>query len=319
MAHYRFMLEPRPPFRLDLTAWALRRQPHNLMDRWDGYHYRRVLPVGAATAAVEVTQTGSVEAPQLVVRVEAGRGARRVEPVVSAALQRLLGLDVDLDTFYAFVADDPRLAPLAGRFRGLKPPRFTTPFEALINAIACQQLSLSVGILLLNRLAQRFGARAADGAHAFPVPADLARRRPDSLRALGFSRHKTQAVLGLARAVVRGEVDLDRLATDDDAAAVARLCALRGIGRWSAEYVLLRGLGRTHVFPGDDVGARNNLGRWLHRKQPLDYAGVQHALAPWRPYGGLIYLHLLLDKLARTEAGLADGRGRPDVTDARSR
>lgn len=313
------MLKPRPPFWLEFTAWALRRQPHNLVDRWDSRHYRRALPVGGAVAAVEVTQTGSVDAPRLIVRVETERGARRIEPVVSAALQRLLGLDVDLDAFHAFAAAEPRLAPLAARFRGLKPPRFTTPFEALINAIACQQLSLRVGILLLNRLAQRFGARAADGAHAFPVPSDLARRRPDSLRALGFSRQKTQAVLGLARAVLRGEVDLDRLAAVDDAEAVARLSALRGIGRWSAEYVLLRGLGRTHVFPGDDVGARNNLRRWLHREQPLDYAAVRSALAPWRPYGGLIYLHLLLDKLARTEAGLADGRRRPDVTGARSR
>lgn len=308
MARHRFVLEPRPPFRLDLTAWALRRRAHNRVDRWDGHRYRRALAVGTTVAEVEVTQTGPLEAPRLAVSIEAGRGARQLEPAVTAALQRLLGLDIDLDAFHAFAAGDPRLAPLARRFHGLKPPRFTTPFEALINAIACQQLSLDVGILLLNRLALRFGARAAAGARAFPVPADLARRRPDSLRALGFSRHKAQAVLELARAVVKGEAGLDRLAAEDDAAAVARLCALRGVGRWSAEYVLLRGLGRTHVFPGDDVGARNNLGRWLHRGRPLDYAGVQRALAPWRPYGGLIYLHLLLDGLARTEPGLAGER-----------
>ncbi len=298
MARYRFMLEPRPPFRLDLTVWALRRQPHNLVDRWDGHSYRRVLPVGATAAGIEVTQRGSPETPQLLVRVETGHGAGDVKSSVTAALQRLLGLDIDLGAFYALAHDDPWLAPLAQRFRGFKPPRFTTPFEALVNAIACQQLSLHVGILLLNRLAQRFGARAADG-HAFPVPAGLARRRVDSLRALGFSRHKAQTVIDVARGVVRGEVDLERLTADDDAAAVEHLCALRGIGRWSAEYVLLRGLGRTHVFPGDDVGARNNLHRWLQRTRALDYDGVQRVLKPWRPYGGLIYLHLLLDGLAR--------------------
>jgi DNA-3-methyladenine glycosylase II len=51
----------------------------------------------------------------------------------------------------------------------------------------------------------------------------------------------------------------------NDAGAVTRLLELRGVGRWTAEYVLLRGLGRTHIFPGDDVGARNNLQRWLGR------------------------------------------------------
>ena len=74
-------------------------------------------------------------------------------------------------------------------------------------------------------------------------------------------------------------LDADELEHQDDAAAVARLRELRGVGRWTAEYVLLRGLGRLHVFPGDDVGARNNLQRWLGLLEPLDYDGVQRALA----------------------------------------
>jgi DNA-3-methyladenine glycosylase II len=73
---------------------------------------------------------------------------------------------------------------------------------------------------------------------------------------------------------------------------------LRGVGRWTAEYALLRGLGRLHVFPGDDVGARKNLGRWLNRHEPLDYAGVQAATQKWQPFAGLVYFHLLLANLA---------------------
>ena len=81
----------------------------------------------------------------------------------------------------------------------------------------------------------------------------------------------------------------------------ALLRRLRGVGRWTAEYVLLRRLGRLHIFPGDDVGARNNLQRWLHLPNPLDYEAVRRTLARWHPYGGLIYFHLLLDRLE--EAG----------------
>src|SRR4051812_684300 len=61
----------------------------------------------------------------------------------------------------------------------------------------------------------------------------------------------------------------------------------------TAEYVLLRGLGRLHVFPGDDVGAQNNLARWLGRPRPLDYDGVNRAVEKWRPYAGMLYFHLL--------------------------
>jgi len=74
----------------------------------------------------------------------------------------------------------------------------------------------------------------------------------------------------------------------------------------------LRGLGRTHVFPGDDVGARKNLQRWLHLRKPLDYAGVHRTVERWRPYGGLVYFHLLLDRL--DEAGsLAAGTSHPQT------
>jgi DNA-3-methyladenine glycosylase II len=79
------------------------------------------------------------------------------------------------------------------------------------------------------------------------------------------------------------------------------LIALRGVGRWTAEYVLLRGLGRINVFPGDDVGARNSLERWLHIRNKLDYERTQKVLSKWRGYGGLIFLHLLLKSL--DEAG----------------
>jgi len=81
-----------------------------------------------------------------------------------------------------------------------------------------------------------------------------------------------------------------------------RLTGLYGVGRWSAEYVMLRGLGRLHVFPGDDVGARNKLRSLLDFEGSLDYEGVGRLLARWRPYAGVVYFHLLLDSLA--EAGL---------------
>ena len=84
---------------------------------------------------------------------------------------------------------------------------------------------------------------------------------------------------------------------------------LRGIGRWTAEYTLLRGLGRIDLFPGDDIGARNNLERWMRLRGPLDYVRVAHVVSRWKPYGGLIYFHLLLDSISR--AGLLEEKEVP--------
>ncbi len=299
-----FELKPVSPFRLDLTVWTLRRRPHNVVDRWDGTTYRRLLSLPAGPVEVAVSQLSPPETARL--RVElVGQSVRAVvRAEVTLALERLLGLRIDLTNFYQFAAEQRRLGPLAQRFRGMKPPRFATVFEGAINAIACQQLSLTVGIHILNRLASACGAALGEGdeaVHAFPRPEELARQSVATLRQFGFSRQKGQAMIELAHSVAEGHLDLEGLATLPDDEAVKRLREIQGIGRWSAEYVLLRCLGRPHIFPGDDVGARNNLRRWLRLSHSLDYEGVHRALTRWKGYAGLVYFHLLLDRL--DEAG----------------
>jgi DNA-3-methyladenine glycosylase II len=318
MARDTFELEPVSPFRLDLTVWTLRRRPDNVVDRWDGTTYRRVLPLPAGPAEVAVTQAGPPEAARLRVAV-AGQPLRAaVRAAVTSALVRLLGLGTDLTEFYRFAAHDVRLGPLARRFRGIKPPRFATVFECVINAMACQQVTLTLGVRLLSRLAVAHGTAFRDGddaVHAFPRPEELAGLSPAILQQLGFSRQKGRAMIELARAVAEGRLDLEELATLSDDETVKRLRELRGVGRWTAEYILLRGLGRTHVFPGDDVGARNNLRRWLGLANPLDYQGVRRALSPWGDYSGLVYFHLLLDRLAEAGHLVEIGSDGPNVTD----
>lgn len=295
-----FALRPVAPFRLDLTAWALRRRPNNPIDRWDGRTYARTIAVAEHALDVEVTQTGTPDRPVLRVAVH-GPASPDPRDAVTAALERALGLRLDLADFYRMAASDRRLAPLVERFRGLKPPRFPSVFEAVVNGIACQQLSLTVGILLLGRTAQRCGLRSAGGGRAFPRPHELAALRPAQLRSIGYNRSKARALIELARAVEDG-LDLEALAALDDAAVIERLVELHGIGRWTAEYVLLRGLGRWTTFPGDDVGARGNLARWMKLRTPLDYAGVRRLARRWQPYPGLLYFHLLLQALEQTGA-----------------
>ena len=287
-----------PPYRLDLTAWALRRRPDNVIDSWDGRSYRRALELGGGPVEVVVVHQAPA-VPQLTVQLTGAQLNRATEAAAHAALRRLLGLDKDLSAFYRLAADDPFLAPLAKRFRGLKPPRLPSVFECLVNAIACQQLTLTAGIRLLNRLTTTYGTPVRDrGPRAFPRPSQLAGLSADALRALGFSRAKALSIVALADAIETGAFDTETIESLDDDDAVTELMRLRGIGRWSAEYTLLRGLGRLHVFPGDDVGARNNLAHRLQRKGPLDYAAVQDAVQPWQPYAGLVYFHLLLANLA---------------------
>jgi DNA-3-methyladenine glycosylase II len=217
----------------------------------------------------------------------------------------MLGPHADLSDFYRIADRSKKLKLLASQFRGLKPPRFPTVFEALVNAIACQQLSLTVGILILNRLSAACGTTGGSGHHAFPRPSDLLHMGLEDMRGLGFSYAKARALLELARAVASGEVDLEGLSELDDDAVRQTLMPLTGVGRWTAEYAMLRGLGRLFVFPGDDVGARKKLQEWLGLTGAigsLTYEKVNGLLSRWKPFAGLVYIHLLLSGLA--EKGL---------------
>ena len=290
-------LRPAPPFRLDFVTWVLRRVPVNAMDRWDGRTYRRILLIGRTPVPVEVVQVGPPEEP--VLRVTAGgRASAKSRSAVVAFLNRVLGLDLDLAPFYRFAREDKRLDSLVRPYVGFKPPRLPSVFEALLNGIACQQLSLHVGIHLLNRLCVSYG-QSSGGHHAFPLPEDLADALPGDLKRLGFSGAKAKTILGASCAIASGELDLESLVQSDDASALEQLQRLHGIGRWTAQYVLLRGLGRVDVFPGDDVGGQNKLQRWLRLKVRPDHDKVNQILRRWSPYRGMLYFHLLLDELSR--------------------
>jgi DNA-3-methyladenine glycosylase II len=299
-----FTLDATPPFRLDLTVWALRRRPANAVDRWDGGVYRRALRLGSgAIAEAEVRQLAPTDAARVLVSVTTNRLDRNTRAETAAALRQMLGLDVDLRDFYDQLESDSVLRPLVQRFRGLKPPRFPSLFECLVNAIACQQLTLSVGIALLNRLAERYGRTAADSSatalHTFPDPLDLATADIEAVRGLGFSTAKARALVDLAQHINQRDLDLDHQVVGDDDAASAALQHLRGIGRWSAVYALLRGMGRIAVFPGDDVGARNNLKRLLGVDVD-NYEAVRRTASRWAPYAGLVYFHMLLEHVERS-------------------
>jgi len=299
MVDTRMTLSTASPFRLDLTSWALRRREKNAVDRWDGSRYTRVIAVDSSPVRLTVTQETTGAEPVLIVSLHPGAGDQLREDT-GLLVQKILGLTVDLQPFYVLARDNELLRRLVEQFSGVRPPRFPSVFEALVNSIACQQVTLDLGIILLNRLSERFGPSVDDQGtiqHGFPAPTDLAEADEETIRQLGFSHQKARAIRELAADVVADRLDLASLESMTNREAVDYLSTIRGIGRWSAEYVLLRGLGRLDTFPGDDVGAQNNLQRLFHLVDKPNYEQIRDLTSPWHPYEGLVYFHLLLEKL----------------------
>ena len=302
MGEVSFRLKPLPPFRLDLTAWAIRRRPHNTIDHFDGETYRRVVVLDGQAAAISVRQIAPPKSPAIEVLATGPGASKKTAHAIEAIVNRILGLSIDLRGFHRLARDDAALGPMVNRLIGMKPVRFPTNFEAFTNAVACQLVSLTAGMHVVNRIAAKYGhACEVEGVrlHACAEASDIARAEVEDLRALGLSRSKARYLIGLAQVASNSaKHDFNAVEGLDDDAAVAALSKFAGVGRWTAEYVLLRGFGRFNIFPGDDVGGRNSLRDYLGVRGELDYEGVQKAIARWRAWGGFIYFHLLVNALA---------------------
>jgi DNA-3-methyladenine glycosylase II len=302
----RFIIRVEPPFRFDMTARVLKRRPENLVDGWDGTTYRRVFAVdgGRLVSIAVVAVDGGVEV--------AVRGPGLTDDDVDAVrgvVTRTFGLSTDLSGFKRIAEVDPVLGELYRGFEGVRPPRFPTLLEACVNAVACQQLTLTYGMTIVSRLCVRYGVSIdsqflfhGQFAHAFPESEALAVADPAEIKGLGYSSAKARSIVEIAGEVAGGRLREDEFGDLDDADALARLRRLRGIGRWTGEYILLRGLGRLDVFPADDAGGRNNLMRWLGRAEKLDYDAIQNLLMPWKPYRGLMFILLMLRRLSDSGA-----------------
>jgi DNA-3-methyladenine glycosylase II len=290
-----------PPFRLELTVWALRRREKNIIDQWDGVRYVRTLVYGKDAIRMTVMQGGTDEDPLVVITLDTKAGLNsEIEQDIKQLIQKTLGLTVDLRPFYSIAESSDLMRPLVKQFRGVKPPRFPSLFETMINAIACQQVSLEAAIQILNRFSERFGMRFYDGKttfYAFPRPEDIKCASEEDIKEVGFSRQKARSIKELATGIEKHRLDLSLFDKLTNGEIAENISPLRGLGRWSIEYILLRGLGRLDTFPGDDIGAQNNLQRLFHLEKKPDYEEIKRLTSQWQPYQGMIYFHLLLNKL----------------------
>ncbi|HEY5719648.1 MAG TPA: DNA-3-methyladenine glycosylase 2 family protein [Gammaproteobacteria bacterium] len=161
------------------------------------------------------------------------------------------------------------------------------PYRALLRAVLAQQLSKQAADTIERRLLALF----PDGD---PEPRRLLALPPAALRAAGLSQRKVAYVTGLAEQALAGTLARGVLEPLDDAAVIARLTALHGIGRWTAEMLLMFCLQRPDVFPADDVGIERALERLypLPPRGPARRAAMRALAEPWRPWRSRACRHL---------------------------
>lgn len=280
------LLQPAAPFDFELTAgYHTYFQGRSGADNLDNGIYRRLLDLDGRLALSSVRSTGSVDSPELSIELRGEELTASDGEEVVEQVGWLLGAKQELAPFYALSESDSALSGLVRQFRGLHLPRTATLFEALTLAILGQQISASVARMMRMLLIERFGTQAEfDGVayHAFPRPEAILSSSVEELRTLKLTQRKAEYVYGIAAAVLEPcWAEVWELPDDE---FVRRLTALRGVGHWTAQWALVRGLARPDALPLGDLALRRGVSRLLRDGEAVNDAEVERLAERWRPW-----------------------------------
>ena len=254
------------------------RDPESVSERVEGTTLRKAAHIAGRPAILSL----AFDAGTVTVTLEGTGGPRAMGEAHRAAL-RLLAWHGDPAPFEAA---QPRLA--RGR-EGLRVLLTLDPFEALVWAILGQQVNLAFAYALRRDLIRLAGTPVGDLV-AHPEAPQIAALDPAELTVRRFSRRKAEYVLNAATQVAQGRLALEGLLTAT--AAEKALLALRGCGPWTAQYVLMRGLGFRDCVPVGDVALTLALQRWFKLDERPDAPGTLRLMAPFAPHRSLATFHL---------------------------
>ena len=285
------LLKPKPPYDFELTAsYAVYfRDYYGTESYYDGV-FRRLLEIDGRLYPASVRSVGTMNSPKLEVELLADSLSPDIIGRARQQMAWILGIDEDLALFYDMTVEDQALAPIVRAFRGLHVPHTASVYEGLMLAILGQQISSHVARMLRTLLIETYGPSLEVGdrvLHIFPPAEALATAGISGLRAIKFSTRKSEYIVDIAARVVSGELYLEKLHDQPDEEVVRSLTDIRGVGEWTAQWLLIRSFGRSDGFPYGDLALQRTLG-WLvgggnifSQDQALDYS---RRWSPFRSY-----------------------------------
>ncbi len=280
---------PHAPYSFEWALAWLRTSSSAILEDVDADGvYRRALRLAGHEVLLVMRATGTTLAPRLMLEVHGDADAATLAEAESH-IRRVFLLDADTAPFDETIPRDPCLHAIVRRFHGARPQLLAGPYEALLWAIIGQQVNVTFARALKHRLVELCGRGVTISGTMYPLlprPEDIAALDPAALRSNQFSRQKTAYLIAVSEAAASGDLDFDALRTLPSEEAIAALTRYKGIGRWTAEYVLMRGLGDPDSIPAADMGLRAVLGKAHALGRHASEAEVRAYADAWVPWRG---------------------------------
>lgn len=262
----------------------LSRSSNECLFHIDNNRIYKAIPIGEKTPIIEVS---SPDDYHIVIRFlgESVPTNKNLRADVACYVREWFDLDRNLSPFYSMAKDDPLLGQAVESFYGLRIIGIPDLFEALCWGILGQQINLSFAYTLKRRFVEKFGRSVMyDGVTywVFPSPEDIAGLPVEELESLRMTKKKSEYLIGVAQQIVDGKLSKDMLLDIGDyKSAEKMLINIRGIGPWTANYVLLRCLRYLSAFPIDDVGLQNAIKHRLHKEKKPTKEEIMKLAVNW--------------------------------------
>ncbi len=289
-------LYPKMPYNFHLSAMIFSGGDPQIRSYREGI-FRQVLDIQGTLVLVDVFSHGAADMPELCFTTRPDDVlAENRNAAAGDLISSMFNIHEDLAPFYRAMEQDRIMTSLISQLRGVKSPTTPTVFEALVDSIIEQQISLRAAHSVENRLIRALGTPLALGDqvyYSYPTPSTLAEATDPVFRACGLTRRKGEYIRGVSQQILSGALDPESFRTyPDTEMIISELTKIRGIGQWTAELTILRGLHRSDGFPADDIGVRRFISRYYLGDKKISSAEARAFAERWGTWKGYAAYYL---------------------------
>ncbi len=300
MNDLKLILHPEAPFNFKLSSKIFSNGDPEIQ-RFENDSYWQVVKLENNLVLFTVRSMGSIDEPKLCLTIKPDNDLNK-EDIVEAKniLTSIFNLDLNLRNFYDDLENDEILSKLIPKLRGLKIPNTPTFFEAIVSSIIEQQISLKAAHSIENRMIKKYGQKLIldnNTYFAFPTPEIISKLKKEDLRECGLSFRKAEYVIGLSNCIEEDQIDLNDFKNKSASEVIVELMKIRGIGRWTAELAVIRGLHRFVSLPADDVGIRRVVAHYYNSDRSISSDELREIAKGWGKWSGLTVFYLIVADL----------------------